>query len=475
MAYQTRPAHSPASAAGRLPSNRPGPLVLPALLGATIIGTLSNNILNVPLRQITESFHASVSAGVLVVSSFVLVLAAAMALTGWVGDRFGRNRTLTAALVLMAAAQIGAALAPSLAVLVGLRAVQGLACAAIPPSVMGMLAEIFPAQRRSRMMGAWAAANGAGQAVGPPIGGLLADLWGWRSIFWVLAPLTALVIGFTRALPQDNQRRAAPLHWPGAACLTVGATLVMTAATAIPQRSVPGWLDVVLGIAGVAFLALFVAVSRRTPRPLANPRLLVEARFARSAIATFTQMFALMTVLVAVPLYITGTLGRSSAVTGLLFFALPAAMAVLAPVVGLLSDRVGPRLIMRLGLVVLAVSCLAVGVFTDEAGRSLPLLCGLLVVVGTGVAMVQTPSATGATRSPAGQQGSALGVFNMMRFGGSAFGAAWVAVLYPRGALFALFLGAAVLLIAAFAASFAGPKLSVPVAAATAPADGATP
>jgi MFS family permease len=449
--------------------------VLPALLGATIIGTLSNNILNVPLRDITQSFHASVSAGVLVVSSFVLVLAAAMALTGWVGDRFGRNRTLTAALVLMAVAQVGAAMAPSLAVLVGLRAVQGLACAAIPPSVMGMLADIFPAQRRSRMMGAWAAANGAGQAVGPPLGGLLADLWGWRSIFWVLAPLTVLVIGFTRALPRVDNPRPAPLHWPGAACLTLGATLVMTAATAIPQRAVPVWVDVLLGATGVVFLALFVVVSRRTERPLANPRLLVEARFARSAIATFTQMFALMTVLVAVPLYITGTLGRSSAVTGMLFFALPVAMAVLAPVVGLVSDRIGPRLIMRWGLAVLVVSCLAVGVFTQQGDRSLPLLCGLLVVVGTGVAMVQTPSATGATRSPAGRQGSALGLFNMMRFGGSAFGAAWVAVLYPRGALFVLFLGAAVLLIVAFVASFAGPKLPVPATAAPAADRAVTP
>ncbi len=454
---------------------RPGLLVLPALLGATVIGTLSNNILNVPLRDITKSFHASVSAGVLVVSSFVLVLAAAMALTGWVGDRFGRNRVLTAALVLMVLAQIGAALAPSLFVLVGLRAVQGLACAAIPPSVMGMLADIFPAERRSRMMGAWAAANGAGQAVGPPLGGLLADAWGWRSIFWVLAPLTVLVIAFAQALPRREQQRPVPLHWPGAFFLTVGATLVMAAATAIPQRAVPLWVDLVLGFIGVGCLALFVGVSRLAAHPLMDPRLLTEARFARSAIATFAQMFALMTVLVAVPLYITGTLGRSSAVTGLLFFALPAAMALLAPVVGILSDHIGPRLIMRWGLVVLMAGCLAVGVFTEAADRSLLALCSMLVVVGAGVAMVQTPSATGATRSPAGRQGSALGVFNMMRFGGSAFGAAWVAVLYPRGALFVLFLGAALLLLVAFAVSFAGATLPAAMPETVSASDAAAP
>lgn len=434
-----------------------GPLVLPALLGATIIGTLSNNILNVPLREVTDSFHASVSAGVLVVSSFVLVLAAGMALTGWVGDRFGRNRTLTAALILMAAAQIGAALAPSLGVLVGLRAVQGLACSAIPPQVMGMLSDIFPARQRARMIGAWAAANGAGQAVGPPLGGLLTDLWGWRSIFWVLAPLTVLVIGFTRGLPRSDSPRPPPLHWPGAVLLTLGATLVMTAATAIPQRAVPIWVDVVLGLAGVACAVGFVQVSRRSARPLVELRLIVEIRFVRSTVATFAQMFALMTFLVTVPLYITGTLGRSTGVTGMLFFVLPAAMAVLAPIVGALSDRVGPRLVLRYGLVVLIISCVAMGVFTEQQARSLPLLCVLLFALGTGVALVQTPAATGATRSPAGRQGTALGLFNMMRFGGSAFGAAWVAVLYPRGAMLLLFGGSALLLVMALVVSVLGP------------------
>lgn len=430
--------------------------MLPSLLGATIIGTLCNNILNVPLRELTDSFHASVSAGVLVVSSFVLMLAAGMALSGWIGDRFGRGRTLAIALVVMAAAQVGAAVAPSLGVLIAMRAVQGLAGAAVPPQVMGMLAEIYPVHRRARMIGAWAAANGAGQAIGPPLGGLLTDLWGWRSIFWLLAPLTLLVSAGCRGLPVARGRPT-PLHWPGAVSLTLGATLVMTAATAVPQRTVPVAIDAALGAAGLGCIVVFVLVSRRAERPLIVPRLIVEVRFLRSAVATLTQMFALTCVLVAVPLYLTGTLHRSTAVAGALFFALPAAMALLAPFVGALSDRVGARRVLRLGLVVMAVSSTALGWFTASGGRNLVLLCLLLVVVGVGVSLVQTPSATGATRSPAGHTGTALGLFNMMRFGGSAFGAAWVAVLYPGGALLWLFGGAALLLVVALVTTLVGP------------------
>ncbi len=462
MAYPTR---SDPSVITGAPSPQLSPFVLPALLGATVVGTLTNNIVNVPLRDITDSFGASVSSGVLVVSSFVLLLAAGLPLSGWVGDRFGRKRTLIATLVLMATAQVCAAIAPSLGVLVGVRAVQGLVGAAVPTSVMGMLAQLYPIRRRARMMGLWAAANGAAQAIGPPLGGLLTDLWGWRSIFWLLAPLTVVVIVFSRALPTVPGERSAALHWPGAVSLTSGATLLMLCATLIPQRSAPIWIDLVLGGLGVGALGVFVAVSARAEHPLIAPRLLVEARFLRSTIAVFAQMFALISVLIAVPLYMTGTLGYSTAVTGLLVFALPGAMAVLAPVVGMLSDRAGPRRVMRSGLLVLALAGGGIGAFTAQGARNIAVLCGLLVVAGVGVALVQTPSATGATRSPAAAQGSALGVFNMMRFGGSAFGAAWVAVLYPHGAFLALFGGTAVLVALAFGLSFSG---SDPIPAALA-------
>ncbi|MGH8961371.1 MAG: MFS transporter [Jatrophihabitantaceae bacterium] len=439
------------------PPAQRGAMVLTALLGATLLGTLSNNILNVPLREITRAFHAPLASGVLVITSFVLVLAAAMAFTGWVGDRFGRRRTLICALTLMAVAQVGAALAPSLPVLIGLRAVQGLACAAIPPSVMGLLSTTYPSDQRARMMSAWAAANGVGQAVGPPLGGLVADLFGWRSIFWMLAPLALLaLLGVARGLPKDSGR-ASPLHWPGAICLTAGAALTMTAATTLPQHSVPIWVDVALAVAGVLLLALFALVSARAEHPLIRPRLIVESRFLRSAVASFAQMFALATVLVAVPLYITGEMGRTTAVTGLLVFALPATMAVLAPGVGLLSDRTGPRRVLRVGLLVLAGASVGFGFFTDTDARGLAVLVALLIAVGVGVALVQTPSATGATRSPAGQTGSALGLFNMMRFGGSALGTAWVAVVYPHGALLLLFSGAALMLVIAVAATYLGP------------------
>ncbi|TNC23435.1 MFS transporter [Amycolatopsis alkalitolerans] len=423
----------------------PTRLRLPALgisLTATTLATIANNVVNVPLPEITGDFGVPLPSGVLAVTAFVLVLAATIPLAGWVGDRFGRRRVLTAALTLMTAGLLGAALAPTFAVLVACRAVQGLACAAVPATVMGTLAN-----GRAGAMGAWAAANGIGQAAGPPLGGLVSELLGWRAIFWLLAAVTALAAAGTGFLLPAGTPKRDPLHWPGALLLTTGAALVMLA----PQIPA-GWAAAVLG---AVFLTVFVLVSNRSSHPLVAPKTLAEPRFLRSAFAVFAQMFCLGAVLVAVPLYVTGSLGYSTGLTGLIVFALPASLAVSAPLVGLLSDRTSPRRLLRAGLLALACVMVGVGAYLQASGQSLVVLAMLGVLTGAGIALVQTTSATGATRSPAGRAGAALGLFNLVRFAGSAFGAAWVAASYPDGVL--LFGGCAVVALCGLGLSFAGP------------------
>lgn len=427
------------------------------LLAITVLGTVSNNILNVPLSAITRAFGVPLSEGALVVSSFVLVLAAAMPVSGWVGDRFGRRRVVIAALVAMMAGQAAAALAPTLWALVACRAVQGLACAAIPPSVMGMLSGSYGPARRARVMSAWAAANGVGQAVGPPLGGLLAGALGWRSIFVVLASITSLLLLATVRVVADDPARRVALHRGGAVTLTLGTALIMGAAAVVPLRTVPAWADILLAGGGAACIVAFVVLSAKYPHPLVRPRLILESRFLRSAIAAFTQMFCLAVVLVAVPLYVIGSLGWGVALTGVLAFALPATMAAAAPPVGLACERASPRLLMRAGLILLAGVTSALGMFLARHGSSLGVLIPLLILIGVGVALVQTPAAMGATQSPAGAAGAALGLFNMLRFAGSAIGTAWVALIYPHWAFLVLFGGCAVMASAGFLLSFAGP------------------
>lgn len=440
------------------PANRAW--LLAALLGATVLGTISNNIVNVPLRQITADFGVPVTQGVLIASASVLVLAVAMPLTGWVSDRLGRRRTLVLALGVLLVGTVGATVAPSLTPMVISRALQGLGCAAVPVAVMGTLARTFPPERRNSVMGAWGAANGIGQAIGPPVGGFIADAFGWRAIFGALIPVTIGVLVLTlRVVPRDGGGQRARIDWAGAGALTVGVALLMTAVTAAPQPGVPPWVPAVGVALGLAALLVFVLTGLRRTHPFIDPRLLVEIRWLRSATGVFVQQCTLAAVLVGVPLYLTGVAELSVSATGLLIFSLPLVWAVLAPLVGLLADRVGPRPVLRTGLgVLLAVDVGLAIVLGNEVQRLLPILA-LLVAAGAGVALVQTPALTGATRSPAGQRGAGLGLFNMMRFVGAAVGTAAVAAAWPD-ALAWLFGGCAAIAVGGLVLSFLGREVA---------------
>lgn len=436
----------------------PSSLVRYTLLTVTVLGTMCNNVVNVPLRSIATDLDASVSSSVLCVSAFVLTLAVAMPLAGWLGDRVGMKRALVWALLLMLVAQVLAAVAPSLPVLIGLRALQGLACSAIPPMVMGLLTGFYPG-RATRMMGAWAAANGIGQAIGPPTGGVVADLLGWRYVFALIAVACAIVIVSMWCLVPDLPARPTPLHLPGAILLTSGVGLVLVALTAAAQRSFPLPAVIAMGVGGVLCVLGYGVVSRGRTTAIVPVNLMLESRFLRSSLAAFSQMFTLGAVLVALPLFFTGPLGMSAGVAGVVFFTLPVVMAVSAPVVSRLSDRTSPRIVLRSGLGTIIGSSAGIGLAASAgSGAAVTVaMVALMVVVGLGMAMVQTPAAAGAARSPAGRYGAALGVFSMLRFSGSATAAAWVALVYPHGSYLLLFLGCSVVACCGLAATFFGP------------------
>ncbi|AOW93635.1 MFS transporter [Rhodococcus sp. WMMA185] len=430
---------------------------LAALLAGTFVGTMSNNILNVPLNAILTDFDADLGSGIFVVVGFLLTFAASMPLAGWVGDRFGRRRVYCAAMLGTAVCSVGAALAPSLLVLVIWRSLGGIAAAAIVPAVMGLITWLFGPARRARAVGAWAAVNGIGQAIGPSLGGVVSDWWGWR---WAFAPLVPIaLIGFVATLRHVPRYPGKKMHLDvlGAVAVTVGAALFVLGITLIPQDRVPAVASVALVLAGIVTLVLFGVHSRRTADPFIPIRLVLEPRFLRSALAVFVLMFVLSALLLALPLYLTDS-GLSTTQAGLMLFVLPAVMTCVAPVVGRVVDRIGGRVVMRSGLSIMIGSQVALAITLSSGVRNSIAIAAILVVAAVGIGMVQTPAAAGSTRSRAGAVGTGLGLFNLIRFGGSAVGAAWVGIAAhlatePYALLFSV---AAVVALVGLAGSFVG-------------------
>ncbi|MCV7192706.1 MFS transporter [Mycolicibacterium brumae] len=429
------------------------PLALAALLAGTLVGTVGNSVVNVPLSSILADFDAPLTSGVFVVVGFLLAFAASMPLAGWVGDRFGRRKVYCLALIATIVCSLGAATAPSLEVLITWRTLGGIAAAPFAPVVMGLIQWLFWGEQRSRAIGAWASVNGLGQAIGPTMGGLVADAWGWRWVFVPLIPVALIgLIGTLRHIPATPGRRAS-LDVVGAVTLTVGAaTLVF----GLAQIARPDPVAIGALIVGAASLVWFTAHSLRTPAPFVDLRLASESRFLRSTLAAFAQMFTLNATLVAIPLYLVSG-GASESAAGLTLFAVPAVMALLGPPVGRYMDQLRPRRVLRTGLILLILAEVALALLVGRAGLPTIALLAALALVGAGAGLVQTPAANGATKSPAGQQGTGLGLFNLVRFTGSAAGAAWVAVALDVATLPTVFWVAAGMALVGLAASFVGP------------------
>jgi len=443
----------PRSAVGR---DSGTPLSLAALLAGTLVGTVSNNVVNVPLNGILDEFDAPLGSGVFVVTGFLLALAATIPLAGWFGDRFGRRRVYCAALLGTAICAIGAATAPSLPLLIAWRCLGGIAAAAFAPAAMGLISWMFTAERRGRAIGAWASVNGIGQAVGPSMGGVVADAWGWRWVFVPLVPVAlAGFVGAVRHIPPYPGTKMR-FDLAGALALTFGTACLVLALGLISQPGVAIWVVAGTAAAAVAALAWFTWHCARVEEPFVDVRLVRESRFARSCLAAFAQMFCLGATLLAIPLYLIGD-GGSASVTGVVLFVVPATMALLGPLVGHWLDRLRPRRVLRTGLAVLFVAQIALAIALAQSGTALVVLIPILVVNGIGIALVQTPAATGATRSPAGAQGTGLGLFNLIRFGGSAVGAAWVAVALGFSAYPTVFVASAVIVALGQVGSFVGP------------------
>jgi predicted MFS family arabinose efflux permease len=396
-----------------------------ALLCGTFVSVLNSTIVNVPLRDIARDLRVSIASASLLVTTFGLTFAALMPLAGWAGNRYGRRRVFCLGTAVLGGAGLAAIAAPNLPALVVLRIIQGAASAAVTPLVMQILAELFEPAQRTRALSGWAAANGLGQAIGPPLGGLLSAALTWRSIF-APTPIIAWIAcaAALRFVPADAGR-AIPLDRRGAAGLTLGAALLLAAFASAPEFGFASPLFALLAAGGIVLLAAFVRATRTDPHPFVSPDVIREPGYVRGCIGVMTGTFSLGASLLGFPLFLTHVLGYSTASAGIAALALPIALVVSTQPVSRAIRRFGSRAALAAGLLILAAASAAFALLV-LAPLHLAALLLAMCAVGVGLAFVHAATAVGITDSAAGRYGAGVGLYNLLRIAGSTLGAAWV-------------------------------------------------
>ena len=248
----------------------------------TLLVTAVFSAFVVTVSDSARSFHAGVEGEAWALSGMSLGLATALLTAGALADDLGHRRVLTWSAGLLAGASAVAALAPTMAVLVTARVLQGVAGGGVLAAGLGSIGRAFPAgPARTHATGVWGAAVGAGIAVGPLAGAGLAAALGWRSGFWVEAAAAAAVTTAAAPLSESRLRTKRTLDLPG--ITTLGAGMAFLTAALIEARH--GWTDtttIALLAAAALLLVAFAAVELTRPRPPLDPRLFAHPRFLAS-------------------------------------------------------------------------------------------------------------------------------------------------------------------------------------------------
>ena len=395
---------------------------------------LDSTILNVALPTLQQDLHASIAGLQWVTDAYLLVVASLLMLTGSTADRLGRKRLFLIGLAGFSLGSLLCSLAPNTGSLVALRMLQGLGGSMLTPVSLSIVRNTFHDPReRAQALGIWSGIFGVATACGPVAGGILVSSVGWRSIFWVNVPIGAAMIAATlRYVPESRAPRPRRVDVPGQLLMIV---FLGSLTYAVIQGPVSGWAAApILALFAVAAvsLAVFVAVERRRPEPLLEPRFFRSHPFTGASVIAVLAFVVLGGFLFVITLYLQQARGYSPLRSGLSLLPATVVMAAAAPVAGHLTGRRGPR-------VPLVVSglCIAAGLaLLLDLGPATSFLqvTAALVLAGAGLGLVNPPiTNTGVSGMPPAQAGVAAAVISATRQSGSVLGVAVMGDLVTTG------------------------------------------
>ncbi|MCF6378391.1 MFS transporter [Nocardioides KLBMP 9356] len=390
-------------------------IVAAATLGSGLT-LLDGTVVNVALRTMGDDLGASLEQLQWITNGYFLSLASLILLGGSLGDRLGRRRVFVIGTVWFALASLLCGIAPNPEVLIAARVLQGIGGALLTPGSLAMIQGAFRSEDRSRAIGAWSGLGGIAAALGPLVGGLLVDHASWRWIFLINLPLAALTVWLAQTwVPETRDPRAhARFDVTGAALASLALAGTTWALTDAGGRAT--WWAAGVGV--VAAIA-FVVVERRTREPMVPLALFADRTFSAANAMTLLVYAALGAILFFLVLQLQTVGGYNALEAGLSTLPITVCMLFLAARGGALGERIGPRIPMTFGPMVMAAGTLWLLAAGPDVVWWRDVLPGL-TVFGLGLALMVAPlTATVLAAAPDEVTGIASGINNAVARAGS--------------------------------------------------------
>jgi EmrB/QacA subfamily drug resistance transporter len=356
-----------------------------------LIVSIDNTILNVALPTIQTELDATSSQLQWIVDGYLLAFAVLLLIAGSLGDRFGRKKALMLGLVVFGAGSLLAAGAPGTTQLIASRALMGVGAAAIMPTTLSILTNIFPDDERPKAIAIWSAVAGMGIAIGPTTGGYLIENFDWSSVFLVNIPIVvAGLVAGVFLIPESRDPAPKALDYPGAGLSMAGLTAIVWGLIEASER---GWGDsLVLGAfaIGSVIIALFVLWESRTDHPMLDVSVFRNRRFTGASLAVAFIFFALMGVVYFLTTYLQSVMGFTALEAGIRMLPVAVGMVSAAKLSVVLTERIGTKVVVTMGMSVVSGALYVLSTCGVDTGyRRVAISLGAL---GIGMALAMSPA-----------------------------------------------------------------------------------
>lgn len=432
------------------------------------------------LPALRLSLHADLNDLEWTVNAYNLAFAVALLTGAALGDRYGRKRMYSIGLLGFTVASAAAALAPDVGALIAARGVQGLAAAIVMPMTLTLISEAFPAEKRGTAIGLWGGITGLAVALGPVVGGAIVGGLSWHWIFWLNVPIGVALVPLSISRLTESHGSRPTLDIVGL-LLAGGGFLGLT--WGMIRASSIGWNSgetITALVVGALLVAVFLGWERRTTTPMLSPQLFRSRQFNAANGVSFFMYASLFGVLFLVMQFMQTALGYSPLQAGLRTLPWTGAPMVVAPIAGVLADRIGNRPLLVTGLALQAVGLGWIATIASP-GMGYTWLAVAQGVAGVGISLCFPTVANAVVGSvPHAEMGIASGTNSSLREIGGVFGIAILASVFAHSGVYsspsefvdqfthAVWLGAAFSAVGVFAAA------AVPGYRAVGPADRAT-
>src|ERR1700722_18122199 len=404
----------PGSEDGLVLASPQGRWVLLATVLGSAVASIDATVVGIALPAIGRDVHVGLAALQWVVTAYTMTLAGLLLLAGSLGDKYGRKKVFLIGVIWFAVASLLCSVAPSATILILARAVQGVGAALLTPGSLAILEAVFRPDDRGKAIGAWSGYAGVGTAIGPFIGGYLVQAVSWRLIFVINLPLAALVVAVSlRHVPESRDPEATGrIDVPGGALVTLGLIALTYGLIEGPGGNWPRPAVLAALLGGIALLGAFVWQEQRMAAPMLPLSLVASTQFTATNLITFVVYGGIGGALFLLPIELQQVSGYTALEAGISLLPVTAITLVLSRRSGALAARIGPRLQMSVGPVLVGLG-LALFTRITASGDYVTEVLPAVLVFGFGLAVTVAPlTSTVLDAVPAEHAGIASAVNN---------------------------------------------------------------